>query len=137
MTLLPEPLPPDRKPPEPLQLSDLERVRFDPSGLVPVIVQHAQTLEVLTLAYANREALERTLQTRLSHFWSRSRRELWIKGLTSGHWQQVVELRLDCDRDAVLYRVIPTGPACHTGRESCFFNPLEIGSSRNSQEIHP
>lgn len=103
---------------------DLSRVRFDANGLVPVIVQDAQTGQVLTLAYANLEALEQTLQTRQSTFWSRSRNELWVKGLSSGHTQQVVEVVLDCDQDAVLYKVIPHGPACHTGAESCFHHPL-------------
>jgi|UniRef100_A0A7C3HHT7 phosphoribosyl-ATP pyrophosphohydrolase/phosphoribosyl-AMP cyclohydrolase len=103
---------------------DLTRVRFDANGLVPVIVQDARTGKVLTLAYANLEALEQTLQTRQSTFWSRSRNELWVKGLTSGHTQQVVEVVLDCDQDAVLYKVIPRGPACHTGAESCFHHAL-------------
>jgi phosphoribosyl-AMP cyclohydrolase / phosphoribosyl-ATP pyrophosphohydrolase len=99
-------------------------VNFDANGLVPVIVQDAQTGQVLTLAYANREALEATLTTRQSTFWSRSRNELWVKGLTSGHTQEVMEVVLDCDQDAVLYKVIPNGPACHTGAESCFHNPI-------------
>lgn len=107
---------------------NLDDVQFDASGLVPVVVQDARTGQVLTLAYANREALERTLQTRQSTFWSRSRGELWVKGLTSGHTQKVVEVILDCDQDAVLYKVIPHGPACHTGAESCFHHPLTPSS---------
>lgn len=103
---------------------DLASVRFDANGLVPVIVQDARTGQVLTLAYANLEALKQTLQTRQSTFWSRSRGELWVKGLTSGHTQEVLEVVLDCDQDAVLYKVIPQGPACHTGAESCFHHPL-------------
>lgn len=103
---------------------DLANVHFDANGLVPVIVQDARTGQVLTLAYANLEALEQTLQTRQSTFWSRSRGELWVKGLTSGHTQEVLEVVLDCDQDAVLYKVIPQGPACHTGAESCFHHPL-------------
>lgn len=103
---------------------NLDDVQFDANSLVPVIVQDAQTGQVLTLAYANREALEKTLQTRQSTFWSRSRGELWVKGLTSGHTQEVVEVVLDCDRDAVLYKVVPQGPACHTGAESCFHHPV-------------
>ncbi|MGK0618902.1 bifunctional phosphoribosyl-AMP cyclohydrolase/phosphoribosyl-ATP diphosphatase HisIE [Meiothermus cerbereus] len=103
---------------------NLANVRFDASGLVPVIVQDARTGQVLTLAYANLEALEQTLQTRQSTFFSRSRGELWVKGLTSGHTQEVLEVVLDCDQDAVLYKVIPQGPACHTGAESCFHHPL-------------
>ncbi|MDX2005763.1 MAG: bifunctional phosphoribosyl-AMP cyclohydrolase/phosphoribosyl-ATP diphosphatase HisIE [Meiothermus sp.] len=99
-------------------------VKFDASGLVPVIVQDAQTGQVLTLAYANKEAIQQTLATRRSTFWSRSRNELWVKGLTSGHTQEVTEVVLDCDQDAVLYKVIPNGPACHTGAETCFHNPV-------------
>ncbi|GEM85661.1 bifunctional phosphoribosyl-AMP cyclohydrolase/phosphoribosyl-ATP diphosphatase HisIE [Meiothermus granaticius] len=103
---------------------NLDQVRFDERGLVPVIVQDAASGQVLTLAYANREALEQTLQTRRSTFWSRSRGELWVKGATSGNTQEVLEVRLDCDQDAVLYRVRPNGPACHTGAETCFHHPI-------------
>jgi len=103
---------------------NINNIHFDTAGLIPVIVQDAQSGKVLTLAYANREALEQTLRTRKSTFYSRSRGELWVKGLTSGNTQEVVEVVLDCDQDAVLYRVIPHGPACHTGAESCFYNPI-------------
>lgn len=106
---------------------DLEAVRFDERGLVPVVVQDARTGEVLTLAYANREALEETLRTRKSTFYSRSRQALWRKGETSGHTQEVVEVLLDCDGDAVVYRVLPQGPACHTGARTCFHRPLLEG----------
>lgn len=99
---------------------NLEEVKFDERGLVPVVVQDAESGQVLTLAYANREALERTLETGYSHFYSRSRQALWKKGETSGHVQEVLEVRLDCDGDAVLYRVRPRGPACHTGEVTCF-----------------
>ncbi len=98
--------------------------RFDAGGLLPAVVQDASTGQVLMLAYMNREALELTLQSGETHFWSRSRKELWHKGGTSGNTQQVVELALDCDGDALLVRVLPAGPACHTGAVSCFFNPL-------------
>jgi len=98
----------------------LDTVRWDERGLAPVIVQDADTGEVLTLAWANRAALEATLRTGEAHFWSRSRQELWRKGASSGHRQRVVEVRLDCDADALLYRVRPHGPACHTGARSCF-----------------
>ena len=101
-----------------------ENVRFDEGGLVPVVAQDAATGDVLTLAYANREALEQTLATGEAHFYSRSRGELWRKGATSGNTQRVVEVRLDCDGDAVLYRVEPRGPACHTGESTCFFTTL-------------
>ncbi len=103
---------------------NLDAVKFDERGLVPVVIQDADSGEVLTLAWANREALERTLQTRQTHLYSRSRQALWKKGETSGHVQELVEMRLDCDGDAVLYRVRPQGPACHTGARSCFFNPV-------------
>ncbi len=105
----------------------LDALRFDAAGLVPVIIQDAASGQVLTLAYANREALERTLASGQTHLWSRSRQELWHKGATSGHVQQVVEVRVDCDNDAVLYRVIPNGPACHTGAQSCFSHLLSEG----------
>ncbi len=105
-------------------MTAVENVRFDEAGLVPVVAQDAATGDVLTLAYANREALEKTLATGEAHFYSRSRGELWRKGATSGNTQRVVEVRLDCDGDAVLYRVEPRGPACHTGERTCFFTTL-------------
>ncbi len=110
---------------------NLEEVKFDERGLVPVVVQDAASGQVLTLAYANREALERTLETGYSHFYSRSRQALWKKGETSGHVQEVLEVRLDCDGDAVLYRVRPRGPACHTGEVTCFHRAL------SDQTPHP
>jgi phosphoribosyl-ATP pyrophosphohydrolase/phosphoribosyl-AMP cyclohydrolase len=102
----------------------VERVKYDENGLVPVIAQDANTGEVLTLAYANREALETTLSSGEAHFYSRSRAELWRKGATSGNTQKVTEVRLDCDGDAVLYKVEPRGPACHTGERTCFYTTL-------------
>ena len=102
------------------QESWLERVRFDPDGLVPVVVQDARNGDVLMLAWATREALATTLATGRAHFWSRSRGALWRKGETSGHEQRLEALRIDCDGDTVLYRVIPSGPACHTGQHTCF-----------------
>jgi phosphoribosyl-AMP cyclohydrolase / phosphoribosyl-ATP pyrophosphohydrolase len=98
----------------------LEEVRFSPEGLVPVVAQSATTGEVLMLAWANREALARTQETGAAHYWSRSRNRLWRKGETSGHHQAVVEVRLDCDGDAVRYRVRQEGPACHEGTPTCF-----------------
>lgn len=97
---------------------------YDEYGLVPVIAQDAKTNEVLTLAYANQEAVEKTVATGEAHYYSRSRSELWRKGETSGNTQRIVEVRLDCDGDALLYRVEPRGPACHTGERSCFFTPV-------------
>jgi phosphoribosyl-AMP cyclohydrolase len=95
-------------------------VAFGPGGLVPCVVQDADTREVLMLAYANAQALRATLHTGEAHFWSRRRQELWHKGATSGNVQRVRELRLDCDADTVLMVVEPAGPACHTGAVSCF-----------------
>ncbi len=103
---------------------DLAGLKFDDRGLVPVIVSDARTGDVLTLAWANRDALERTAQTREAHFFSRSRERLWRKGEESGNVQHVVEMIADCDGDAVLYRVDPSGPACHTGERTCFHAPL-------------
>ena len=99
---------------------DMEKVKFDDSGLVPAIVQDARTREVLTLAYMNEESLARTIETGETWFWSRSRHELWHKGETSGNTQSVVNLINDCDNDALVVLVNPAGPACHTGARSCF-----------------
>ncbi|MFL5506267.1 MAG: bifunctional phosphoribosyl-AMP cyclohydrolase/phosphoribosyl-ATP diphosphatase HisIE [Gemmatimonadales bacterium] len=103
----------------------LDELQYSPDGLVPVIAQDARTGDVLMLAWANRDALEHTLASGEGHYWSRSRQLLWRKGETSGHTQQVLEVRLDCDRDAVLYRVRQTGPACHTGARTCFVSRVE------------
>ncbi|WP_298469060.1 bifunctional phosphoribosyl-AMP cyclohydrolase/phosphoribosyl-ATP diphosphatase HisIE [uncultured Psychrobacillus sp.] len=98
---------------------------FDDKGLIPVIVQHAVTREVLTLAYMNEEAYEKTVETREAWFFSRSRQELWHKGETSGNTQRVVSIQTDCDSDALVLEVLPSGPACHTGEETCFHKSLE------------
>ncbi len=90
-------------------------------GLLPAIVQDADTKEVLMLAYVNRESLQKTMETKTTWFWSRSRQELWNKGATSGNTQEVVDVRYDCDQDALLFLVRPQGPACHTGNNSCFY----------------
>jgi phosphoribosyl-ATP pyrophosphohydrolase/phosphoribosyl-AMP cyclohydrolase len=104
---------------------DSTQIQFDERGLIPAIVQDARTGEVLTLAYMNAESLEKTLVTRETWFWSRSRSELWHKGATSGNTQRVVEVRQDCDGDALVVLVEPAGPACHTGKRSCFHRDLE------------
>jgi phosphoribosyl-ATP pyrophosphohydrolase/phosphoribosyl-AMP cyclohydrolase len=106
-----------------------ERVRWGADGLVPVIIVDERSGAVLTLAYANREALERTLATHSTWLYSRSRAALWNKGETSGNTQHVVAVVLDCDEDALLYRVIPDGPACHTGAASCFGDVVAIEPS--------
>ena len=100
---------------------DPDQIKFDDGGLVPAIVQDARTREVLTLAYMNAESLGLTIQSRETWFWSRSRSELWHKGATSGHTQRVLEVRQDCDSDALMILVEPAGPACHTGKRSCFY----------------
>lgn len=102
----------------------IEDVNFDAAGLVPVVVQDARTRRVLTLAYMNAESIAKTLETNETWFWSRSRSRLWHKGETSGSTQRVVDVLLDCDRDALTVLVVPSGPACHTGAESCFHNEL-------------
>ena len=101
----------------------LERVTFGSDGLLPVITQHAHTGEVLMQAWTNRDALERTIADRVMWYWSRSRRELWRKGDTSGNVQRLVALHTDCDADSILARVLPAGPSCHTGEWSCFAAP--------------
>lgn len=102
----------------------MARIRWDNRGLVAAIVQDARTHEVLTLAYMNAESLQKTLEIGETVFWSRSRQELWHKGATSGNTQKVIEIRVDCDADALLVRVEPIGPACHTGQVSCFYRTL-------------
>jgi len=103
---------------------ELEEIKFDERGLVPAIVQDARTHEVLTLAYMNAESLKLTQESNETWFWSRSRSELWRKGDTSGNTQRVVEIRRDCDSDALVVLVEPAGPACHTGNRSCFYRDL-------------
>jgi phosphoribosyl-ATP pyrophosphohydrolase/phosphoribosyl-AMP cyclohydrolase len=108
----------------------IEEIKFDEHGLVPVVVQDANTRQVLTLAYMNAESLKRTIETNETWFWSRSRSSLWHKGETSGHTQRVKDILVDCDRDALTVLVLPNGPACHTGEQSCFHNALqEVGDS--------
>lgn len=99
----------------------LQAVRFDDDGLVPVIAQSAPHGDVLMLAYMNRQTLQQTLESGLMTYWSRSRREVWVKGATSGHFQRVVAVHVDCDGDALLFEVEQEGAACHTGNRTCFF----------------
>ncbi|HKZ76944.1 MAG TPA: bifunctional phosphoribosyl-AMP cyclohydrolase/phosphoribosyl-ATP diphosphatase HisIE [Pyrinomonadaceae bacterium] len=117
---------------------NIEEIRFGESGLIPAIVQDARTREVLTLAYMNAESLEKTLESRETWFWSRSRSELWHKGATSGNTQRVTEIRQDCDSDALVVLVEPAGPACHTGKRSCFYRDLkgdEVNLSGNGTSL--
>lgn len=102
-----------------------DEIRYDTNGLIPAIVQDANTNEVLMLAYMNAGSLALTLATGETHFWSRSRQELWHKGATSGNVQRVVEVRVDCDADTLLIRVEPEGPACHTGNQTCFYREMK------------
>ncbi|MGH3086083.1 MAG: bifunctional phosphoribosyl-AMP cyclohydrolase/phosphoribosyl-ATP diphosphatase HisIE [Rubrobacteraceae bacterium] len=119
-------------------MSATDRIEFDENGLVPVVAQDREDGAVLMLAYANREAVEKTLESGEGHYYSRSRGELWRKGATSGNTQRVVEVRLDCDGDAVLYRVDQRGPACHTGERTCFFTTLAgEGVGVAGSEDHP
>lgn len=105
-------------------------IKYDAHGLVPAVVQDASNGQVLMLAYMNEEALQATLDTGQAHFWSRSRQELWHKGATSGNVQQVLDIAVDCDADTLLLRVHPAGPACHTGKQSCFYRDI------NGEEYH-
>lgn len=104
---------------------NLDGIKWDAQGLIPAVVQDAETKQVLMVAYVNAESLTRTLVTGETVFWSRSRGELWHKGETSGNVQRVREIRVDCDGDTLLMLVDPAGPACHTGEISCFFRKLE------------
>jgi phosphoribosyl-AMP cyclohydrolase len=95
------------------------------NGLIPVVVQDAESKDILMLAYANEEALRKTLSTGYAHYWSRSRKKLWMKGETSGHTQKIKQVTADCDYDTLLYVVEQKGPACHTGEYTCFHNKLK------------
>ncbi|MCR5042434.1 MAG: phosphoribosyl-AMP cyclohydrolase [Clostridia bacterium] len=106
---------------------DISKIRFDEKGLVPAIVQDADTGRVLTLAYMNAESLGISLEKGLTCFFSRSRQKLWLKGETSGNYQHIVEIQTDCDNDAILVLVRKDGPACHTGAESCFDAGMKSG----------
>ena len=103
---------------------NLDELKFDENGLIPAIVVDDETGKVLTLAYMNRESLQISMEKKLTCFWSRSRQELWLKGETSGNYQHIVSITADCDGDALEVRVKKDGPACHTGEESCFHNPV-------------
>ena len=106
---------------------DPQTLRYDDRGLIPAIAQEIETGEVLMLAWMNAEAVKKTLETRRVTYWSRSRQALWIKGETSGHHQELVDMRVDCDRDCLLVLVRQTGPACHTNRRNCFYTAVRDG----------
>ena len=105
----------------------LDEIKFDNRGLVPAIIQDYKNGEILMLAYMNRESLQKTLSSGKTHFWSRSRQKLWLKGESSGHIQEVKEMFVDCDMDAVVFKVDQKVAACHTGYRSCFYRKLEGG----------
>ena len=104
---------------------NIDELKFDEKGLIPAIVVDDETGDVLTLAYMNRESMQKTFETGYTWFWSRSRQELWNKGATSGHLQKVIDIYADCDDDTLLITVEQTGAACHTGSHSCFFKKLK------------
>ncbi len=110
-----------------MQEFDPNSLKYDQNGLIPAIAQDAETGEVLMLAWMNAKAVATTLATQKVTYWSRSRQEFWEKGLTSGHRQTLVAMRVDCDRDCLLLQVKQIGPACHTNRKSCFYIGLEGG----------
>lgn len=109
---------------------DPASLRYNDAGLIPAIAQDAGTGEVLMMAWMNADAVAQTLATGRVTYWSRSRQALWIKGETSGHVQELVEFRVDCDRDCLLLRIEQTGPACHTNRRSCFYTVVEEGAEK-------
>ena len=104
---------------------DPTTLQFDDKGLIPAIAQDATTGDVLMMAWMNAEAVSKTLETGRVTYWSRSRQAFWVKGETSGHFQELVEMRVDCDRDCLLMTVLQTGPACHTNRKSCFYTAVQ------------
>ncbi len=114
---------------------DSKELKFDKNGLIPAILQDYHTREVLMQAYMNEDALSQTLKTGKATFYSRSRKQLWVKGETSGHFMNVVSLRADCDNDCLLLEVLPQGPACHTGAVSCFFNALQTRNERTKGNV--
>lgn len=103
-----------------------EDLKLNSDGMIPVVTQDYENNEVLMVAYMNQEALEKTLETGMMTYWSRSRNELWTKGLTSGHVQHVKELKIDCDNDTILAKVEQVGAACHTGNRTCFYRDLAV-----------
>lgn len=110
----------------------LKELKFNESGLIPAIAQDYATGEVLMMAWMNREALEKTLETKKVHYWSRSRQKLWLKGETSGHFQALKSIRLDCDGDTLLLGIEQTGGACHTGNHSCFYREIDEGKVKEA-----
>ena len=111
-------------------------LNFNEKGLLPAILQDNKTGQVLMLAYMNKKAFKKTMETGKAYFWSRSRQELWLKGESSGNYQYIKDIRLDCDNDTLLFMVEAAGPACHTGRQSCFYKKIESKfSSKNKEDL--
>ena len=118
---------------------DLEEIhdfkpQFDESGLIPCITTDAKTGQVLMFAFMNEESIHKSIETGEAHYWSRSRKELWHKGASSGHIQKIIEMRTDCDQDCIWISV-DTGPACHTGRKTCFYRKVDFGSDADSVQL--
>lgn len=115
---------------------NIDELKFDSNGLIPAIIVNANTGKVLTLAYMNRETLAVSMEKELTCFWSRSRQEVWLKGETSGNYQHIVSITADCDKDALVVKVLPDGPACHLGTESCFENPVFESETNSSFSLN-
>ena len=115
----------------------LDTIEWNAQGLIPVITQEASTRDVLTLAWINREALAKTVECGEAVYWSRSRQKLWHKGEESGHIQKIVDIRMDCDNDALIYLVEQKGLACHTGRQSCFYQQLQKSGDIEWKAVDP
>ncbi len=118
-----------------MKLIDLDKLVFDKDGLIPAVVQDAYSKKVLTVAYMNRESLEISIKRRLTCFWSRSRKKLWLKGETSGNFQHIVSITADCDMDSLVIEVVKDGPACHLGTDSCFTNAVYENEDINEFSI--
>jgi phosphoribosyl-AMP cyclohydrolase len=120
-----------------IKLQVVEELKFDSNGLIPAIVQEIETGEVLMVAYMNSESVKKTIETGRTWFWSRSRQQYWCKGDTSGHIQNVKEVRYDCDADALLVIVEQVGVACHTGHKSCFFRAIDLKTGESVKIAEP
>ena len=116
-------------------MTDIQNLKFDEKGLIPAVVVDYYTKQVLTVAYMNKESLQKTIDTKLTCFYSRSRQQLWLKGETSGNYQHVVSITTDCDNDALVIEVKKDGPACHTGSESCFTKPVFVNEDEKEFAI--
>ena len=114
---------------------DIGKLKYDERGLIPAIIQDYDSRDVLMLGYMNEESLKLTLETKRTWFFSRSRQKLWNKGETSGNFQEVKEIRYDCDRDTLLIKVKPTGPSCHTGKKNCFYSPIYKGNIEDNKVL--